>query len=96
MEVHELLDKVNDKKSFMEFAKALHQDSKEDNEKEAKSPSESYGPSANGWENGSIEEFLESAVAWTESTQDNDKFKEFHDNPWRFLGEFLHAGKVYE
>jgi hypothetical protein len=61
MELHEQADAVSDKRSLLEFVRMLVADREEEVAKElAKSPSQ-YGTGANGWENGTIEAFLDAA-----------------------------------
>ena len=50
---------------------------------------------AEGWENTSIENYLESAVAWANDT-DFGSTVGVPDNPWRRFAAFLMAGKIYE
>ena len=69
MELHELLDAVQDQRSFLEFVKALIADREDEVAKERLSPSSPYGPGANGWENGTIEDFLEAATGWAEDSE---------------------------
>ena len=58
MELYEQAAAVHDRRTLLEFVKALIAD-REEVAKEAVSPSLHYGRGANGWENGSIEAFLE-------------------------------------
>ena len=60
-------------------------------EKEKENPSSPYGAGALGWQNLSIEDFLESAVAWAEATKDRPE-----SNPWKRVAQTIHAGKTYE
>ena len=95
MEPHELADAVTDELSFLRFVKALTADRQDEVEKERVSPSSPYGPGANGWENHTIEDFLESATAWAESTGFGQG-QGLPDNPWRRFAAFLYCGKIYE
>jgi len=48
------------------------------------------------WENGTIESFLEAALAWAKAS-DFGRTTEVHSrNPWRLFAQFLLAGKSYE
>ena len=58
MELYEQAAVVHDRRTLLEFVKALIAD-REEVAKGAVSPSLPYGRGANGWENGSIEAFLE-------------------------------------
>ena len=95
MDLYDLLDEVKDRESFLTFVRALYQDREEEVKYEKINPSPPYSPGANGWENGSIESFLEAAVACTEDSLGSE-----HEMPaepqWQAFANFLMAGKVYE
>jgi predicted Ser/Thr protein kinase len=95
MELHELADAVADEMSFLRFVKALMADKQDEVAKERVSPSSSYGPGANGWENDTIEDYLEAATAWAEDTGFGQN-QGLPNNPWRRFAEFLYCGKIYE
>jgi len=95
MEPHELLNAVQDKHSFLVFVKALTADRQDEVAKERVSPSSPYGRGANGWENTTIEDFLESATAWAESTNFGQE-QGLPSNPWQQFAWFLYCGKIYE
>jgi hypothetical protein len=95
MELHELLGAVSDEPSFLRFVKALTADRLEEVEKERTSPSPPYGPGANGWENHTIEDFLEAATAWAEDSGFGHR-QDLPNNPWRRFASFLYCGKIYE
>jgi len=95
MELHELADAVHDSRSFLEFVRALVADRQDEVAKECVSPSSPYGPGANGWENGTIEAFLESASAWAAATNFGEE-QGLSGNPWRQFAAFLYCGKIYE
>ncbi|MEE9338453.1 MAG: hypothetical protein V3U87_10260 [Methylococcaceae bacterium] len=63
MELNEYLDKVTDQESFLEFVKALQVDKEDENRKEKGNSSNPYSHGWNGWENNTIDGFLESAIA---------------------------------
>ena len=96
MQLHDALELVTDPASFLTFARLLIADRIEDVEREVKHPSPPFGRSANGWENGSIEGFLEAAVSWAESTELGLKQGLTPDNPWKQFATFLYCGKIYE
>ena len=92
MELHELLDQVKDPESFLEFAKALFEDRMVDIREAQPDLSDR---TARGWVNTSLENFLESAIAWAEAP--NTKFGRSADaNPWKEFATFLFCGKTYE
>ena len=96
MQLPEALDSVSDAASFLAFARLLAADRVDEVRKEAASPSQPYGPGANGWENGTIEAFLESAISWAEATDIGLSQGLTPDNPWKRFAVFLYCGKIYE
>ena len=95
MDLESYLDKVIDEESFLAFAKALQADKEDESRKEAIKPASPYSHGHNGWENSTIDGFLESAVAWAEDGG-FDKLIEPDTNPWRKFALFLYGGKIYE
>jgi hypothetical protein len=91
-DLHKLLEQVTDKNTFLQFVEALIADRKEEVEKEKTNPSNSYSSGANGWENGTIEQYLESSVAWAKASPTSLK----QENLWKSFAEFLYMGKIYE
>ena len=90
-----LLDEVKDRGSFLVFVRALVAERQEARRIEAKSPSRPYGPDAMGWENTTIEDYLEAAVACTEAWIEREH--EIPDEPsWNSFARFLYFGKSYE
>lgn len=61
-----------------------------------RSLSSPYGPDAGGWENISIESFLEAALAWAESTNFGASQGLSDSNLWQKFAVFLYVGKIYE
>ena len=96
MELHEAADTVTDSAGFLDFVRELIADREDEVKKEKVHPSSRYGPGANGWENGSIESFLEAAVAWADDSHFVEKQSLAGNNPWQQFAKFLYAGKVYE
>ena len=96
MQLGETLEAVCDASSFLEFARRLAQDRADEVQKEAVRPSSPFGPGANGWENGTIEAFLESAVSWGEDTELGLSQGLSPENPWKRFAVFLYCGKIYE
>ena len=93
----ELLEKVNDRESFLTFVKALIADREDEVRKDAKNPDPWLDMGSNGWQNHSIESYFESAVAWYESTGCGEPDSEDKPvSPWRHFTYFLYAGKIYE
>lgn len=95
-DLEDILDRVNDETSFLAFASALAADrvkAREDEELSASSPD---GSVADGWENTSIEGFLESAIAWGEASNLGLRQGLSPANPWQRFATFLYCGKIYE
>jgi len=92
------LNAVNDQETFLVFVRKLIEDRKDEVAREEVKPSMRYGPGVNGWENTSIEGFLDAAAAWAESTdfgQTGWPLLE-KENIWRRFAHFLYSVKVYE
>ncbi len=96
MDLQRLADEVHDEQSLLEFMKFLSIDAKDGREKEKNIPSSPYGSGANGWENGSIDGFLEAATRWGRSSIDGLKLYEKPNNPWKRVAQILYMGKIYE
>ena len=94
--LNDLLDQVDSEKAFLAFVAALVRDRVNAVQAEKERPSSPYGPDAGGWENTSIESFLESASAWAEDTDFGLTQGRRTDNPWKRFARFLYAGKFYE
>lgn len=95
MEVCKLLEKVNDQKSFLDFAKVLLKDKIDDTIQEEKKTSSPFSSSSNGWENLTIEGYLEAAIAWADDSNFG-KNQNIKDNLWYQFATFLYCGKIYE
>ena len=93
-ELEVLLEAVCDEQSFLQFLRALMNDKIQEEQKEKTRPSSPYGPGANGWENNTIEGFLESAIAWAEDSQ--KCLNKVEANPWKRCAQILYMGKLYE
>ena len=95
MKLEEYLDKVEDEISFLDFVRALQVDKEDEQRKENDNPSNPYNHGWNGWENSTIEGFLESAVAWAQDS-DFGRAIEPNANQWKRFALFLYGGKIYE
>ena len=91
-----LLESVNSGDSLLAFVEALAKDRRDAVIAEKGNPSSPYGPDAGGWENTSIETFLETAASWAEDTNFGLTQGLPPDNPWRRFAVFLYLGKIYE
>jgi hypothetical protein len=98
---------VADEESFVRFLQALAADRADEVAKEKLIPSSPYGPGANGWENWTIEDFLDAAASWAEASMNG--FAQTYDlsqnswepyslpqNPWKRCADIMFAGKYYE
>lgn len=95
-ELYKKLEMVTDRESFFDFVHALIADRQEEVAKEKKNPSNPYGSGANGWENDTIEDFLEAALAWATET-DMGETQGLPSGPnWKGFAVFLYCGKIYE
>jgi hypothetical protein len=95
MDLDDLLAQVKDRESFLLFVKALIRDRQDEVKKEKETPISPYGPGENGWENGTIENYLDAAAAWMEAWI--GKEHELPEEPsWQSFARFLYAGKYYE
>ena len=91
-----LLERVNSEESLLAFIVALAKDRRQAVVVERENSSSAYGPDAGGWENTSIEDFLEAAVEWAESTNFGLTQGLAADNLWKRFAVFLYLGKIYE
>jgi hypothetical protein len=64
-----LLECVSDEKSFLRFVEALIADRKSSARAQKENPASPWGSDAGGWENTSIESFLEAATAWAKKSR---------------------------
>ncbi|WP_439865031.1 DUF7660 family protein [Pseudomonas antarctica] len=92
----ELLKTVDDEQSFIGFIEALGMDFAEERLLEETSPSSPYGPGALGWENGSIDTFLDAAAAWATASSRSSPVSASRSNVWQRCAAILLAGKFYE
>jgi hypothetical protein len=90
-----LLESVSDRKSFYAFVRSLIADWRDEVTKEKEHPSTLIGPGANGWENVTIGDFLDAALAWAEDSE-WEEFEAVNASSWRAFAAFLYCGKIYE
>jgi hypothetical protein len=96
IDLHTLLASVDDEASFIAFVDALHADFVAERELEATTPSSPYGPGVLGWENGTVDKFLDAAASWGSATLESGKGATLSSNPWHRCAHILLAGKFYE
>ncbi len=88
MKLIESLENVMDYQSFLTFVQALIDDWEDEVGKEKLRPNSPYGPGANGWEHGTISDYLEAALRCEIDTSkvNGEQSKE---PSWREFAEFL-------
>jgi hypothetical protein len=92
-----ILNEVSDERSLLKFVKALIDDRVQSLKQEKETPSSPCGPDAGGWENITIEGFLEAAATWAEETNFGiTQESSLVFNPWRRFAVFLYCGKIFE
>jgi hypothetical protein len=96
MDPSKLLEQIKDAESFLVFARALATDRASSFAKEKTNPSSPYGSDVNGWNNTTIESFLEGAISWAEDSDFGITQGLDQANPWRQFAAFLYCGKIYE
>jgi hypothetical protein len=87
---------VHDEETFLQFLLALRDDREAAVAQEKVAPSSPFGPGAGGWENTTIERFLDTAVRWARDSVNGNPFYKKPDNPWRRFADILYAAKIYE
>ena len=92
-EPHRLLEQVDGPYSFLKFRRRASR--RPDSVRKLDSSPTPYGAAA-GWENTTIEDFIESAAAWARDSQFGQTQGLGTANPWRIFATFLYCGKIYE
>lgn len=96
VDLDELLERVTDEQSFTEFVAALGADFSRERALEEATASSPYEAGASGWENGSVDTFLDAAAVWAVATSRNAQADAAVSNVWRRCAAILLAGKFYE
>lgn len=92
MELNEALARVDGPQTFLEFVRLLIAD----REKESGQFPDEFGRGVNGWENHTIEDFLEAATAWAVDSDFGGNGGSTEVSPWNLFAGFLYCGKIYE
>jgi hypothetical protein len=87
---------VADERAFIRLLQMMALDRQDEQQKELATPSSSYSTGATGWENGSIEAFLEAAAAWAEATSQTTNLGVGASDAWRRAAMIVVAGAFYE
>ena len=96
MELHQILEQVDDRASFFEFVRLLVLDRQRAAKQQLENPDSPYGPDSGGWENTTIDSYLDAALGWAEDT-DMGTTQGLSPIPsWREFATFLYLGKIYE
>ena len=89
----ELLAKVVDRESFVEFVTALAEEREEAERMEREEPKRFQMGGAHNWQNSSISSFLSASLAYFDR-------KPLHQPDaaasWKMLADILYYGKIYE
>lgn len=96
IDLHALVDQVDDERTFLRFVSALADNWQEEREIEAVKPSSPYAAGALGWENGTVGAVLDAAARWGLASINGLEFYKKPANPWRRAAQILLAGKFYE
>ena len=96
IDLFSLAERVHDEESFVKFLRELMSDREREVALEKDNPSSPYEAGPLGWQNITIENFLESAIAWSEDSDQPNEHYSKPDNPWARVAQILHAGKTYE
>jgi len=96
MSPEQLLERVHDRESFFEFVSALANERRTDAIAERAQPSLPYGPTQSGWENTTVEDFLDAALRWAQTTRMGQTQGLSEEASWKSFAVFLWCGKIYE
>jgi len=86
------LEKVRDRETFFDFVRALIEDRIE---KATGEDRNSYGGQPGGWENTTIESYLDAALHWAQDSLNKPTGMQTEPS-WREFATFLYCGKIYE
>ncbi len=97
MNLYDMAEKVDSKKSFLRFLQALAEDAEAADAEPKRTPNGKHNLSPRGWENDSIASFLGAMSAWAAANYGHTGEPHVPEEPsWRALAKILHSGKFYE
>jgi hypothetical protein len=89
-----MAESVQTEADFLRFAKALLANWEDEEAPPKADPESRFGPSPNGWENGSIGAFLSGMIRWAEDVDHSQRYDARPD--WSLFAFMLLAGSRYE
>jgi hypothetical protein len=92
MDRFKFLENVDGPESFLKFVQALRDDRLAD----VGQPTGPFGRGASGWENDTIEDFLDAALSWARATEMGATQGLVDSSPWKRCAAFLYCGKIME
>lgn len=92
MNLTDYLEAVVDESTFLAFVEALA----DDRRVAARIVGDAIEGVQNGWENDSIQDFLEAGCAWAQDSAFGTKQGLASASPWKKFAVFLYCGKIYE
>ena len=81
---------------MLDFIRQLQADREDEVTQTEKRPVDMLSRGANGWENHTIEAFLDAGANWAETTKFGVTQGLSGNNPWQQFAVFLYCGKIYE
>jgi len=97
MTLNEAAQAAHDRKTFLAFARLLLADREAAAHEESVNPPGPYDLCGRGgWQNATIDGFLEAAISWAEDTEFGQTQGLSPDEPWTQFAVFLYCGKIYE
>jgi hypothetical protein len=86
------VDGVTSRATFVAFIEELRADLLASGAAEARAPSSGYGPAVGGWENPTLERFLDALATYA-----TDAGHQIQEPPqWHTFAQLLAAAKIYE
>jgi hypothetical protein len=95
MELPNSLECVKDEESFLVFVKSLLSEQSDGFELGRNNKLDDLGETTNGWENITLKDFFEGAIAWAEDSKFGEN-QGINNNHWYKFAVFLYCGKIYE